>query len=77
MLNKNIESLPSKVDVRFLYRVGKKTTEFFSGISVCYVNIIYNSHYAQELRKKWGVLFWFGALFSSLSVAQNIEVLLE
>jgi len=27
---------------------------------------------AQDLRKKWGVLFQFGALFSSLSVADNI-----
>jgi len=29
---------------------------------------------AQELRTKWGVLFQFGALYSSMSVAQNIEV---
>jgi phospholipid/cholesterol/gamma-HCH transport system ATP-binding protein len=32
---------------------------------------------AQMLRKKWGVLFQFGALFSSLSVAENIEILLK
>jgi phospholipid/cholesterol/gamma-HCH transport system ATP-binding protein len=32
---------------------------------------------AQELRRKWGVLFQFGALFSSLTVAENIEVQLK
>ena len=31
-------------------------------------------HQAQELRTKWGVLFQFGALYSSMSVAENIEV---
>ncbi|MCL4431855.1 MAG: ATP-binding cassette domain-containing protein [Epsilonproteobacteria bacterium] len=30
---------------------------------------------AQQLRQKWGVLFQSGALFSSLSVGQNIELL--
>lgn len=30
---------------------------------------------AQNLRQKWGVLFQSGALFSSLSVGQNIELL--
>jgi len=35
-------------------------------------NISYKQ--AQELRTKWGVLFQFGALYSSMSVAQNIEV---
>jgi phospholipid/cholesterol/gamma-HCH transport system ATP-binding protein len=34
--------------------------------------ITYNQ--AQELRREWGVLFQFGALYSSMSVAQNIEV---
>ena len=29
---------------------------------------------AQELEQRWGVLFQDGALFSSLTVAQNIEV---
>ncbi|MBD3790251.1 MAG: ATP-binding cassette domain-containing protein [Campylobacterales bacterium] len=29
---------------------------------------------AQELRRKWGVLFQFGALFSSLTIAENIEI---
>ncbi len=32
---------------------------------------------AQRLRKKWGVLFQFGALFSPLTVAENIEVQLK
>ncbi len=31
----------------------------------------------RELEKRWGVLFQDGALFSSLTVAQNIEVPLE
>lgn len=31
----------------------------------------------QTLRQQWGVLFQFGALYSSLSVAQNIEVQLK
>lgn len=32
---------------------------------------------AQHLRNQWGVLFQFGALYSSLSVAENIEVQLK
>lgn len=32
---------------------------------------------SQALRQQWGVLFQSGALFSSLTVAQNISVLLE
>lgn len=32
---------------------------------------------AQALRSDWGVLFQFGALYSSLSVAENIEVQLK
>jgi len=32
---------------------------------------------AQALRRKWGVLFQFGALFSPLTVAENIEVQLK
>jgi len=32
---------------------------------------------AQSLRKKWGVLFQAGALFSSLTLAQNIELPLK
>ena len=32
---------------------------------------------AQELRKQWGVLFQFGALYSSLTVAENIEIQLK
>ncbi|PHS30236.1 MAG: sulfate ABC transporter ATP-binding protein [Sulfurovum sp.] len=32
---------------------------------------------AQALRSDWGVLFQFGALFSSLTVAENIEVQLK
>ena len=32
---------------------------------------------AQELRRKWGVLFQFGALFSSLTLAQNIALPLK
>ena len=32
---------------------------------------------AQTLRRKWGVLFQFGALFSPLTVAENIEVQLK
>jgi phospholipid/cholesterol/gamma-HCH transport system ATP-binding protein len=38
-------------------------------------SITYNQ--AQELRREWGVLFQFGALYSSMSVAQNIEVQLK
>ncbi len=29
---------------------------------------------SQEIERRWGVLFQFGALFSSLTVAQNIEI---
>jgi len=32
---------------------------------------------AQKLRSDWGVLFQFGALFSSLTIAENIEVQLK
>jgi phospholipid/cholesterol/gamma-HCH transport system ATP-binding protein len=32
---------------------------------------------AQELHRKWGVLFQFGALFSSLTIAENIELQLK
>ena len=32
---------------------------------------------AQELRRQWGVLFQFGALFSSMTIAENIEVQLK
>ena len=32
---------------------------------------------AQELRRKWGVLFQFGALFSSLTVKENIALPLK
>ena len=32
---------------------------------------------AQALRREWGVLFQFGALYSSLSIAENIEVQLK
>jgi len=32
---------------------------------------------AQELRREWGVLFQFGALYSSLTVAENIELQLK
>jgi phospholipid/cholesterol/gamma-HCH transport system ATP-binding protein len=32
---------------------------------------------ANELRSKWGVLFQFGALFSSLSVLENITIALK
>jgi phospholipid/cholesterol/gamma-HCH transport system ATP-binding protein len=32
---------------------------------------------AQELRSDWGVLFQFGALYSSLSIAENIEIQLK
>lgn len=32
---------------------------------------------AQSLRRNWGVLFQFGALFSSLTIAQNIEIQLK
>lgn len=36
-----------------------------------------NMQKAQELRRKWGVLFQFGALFSSLTIAENIELQLK
>jgi len=39
------------------------------------LNISYEE--AQALRKQWGVLFQFGALFSSLTVAENIELPLK
>lgn len=32
---------------------------------------------AQELRQKWGVLFQFGALYSSLNVLENISLVLK
>jgi phospholipid/cholesterol/gamma-HCH transport system ATP-binding protein len=32
---------------------------------------------AQKLRSEWGVLFQFGALYSSMTVAENIEVQLK
>ncbi len=32
---------------------------------------------AQELRRKWGVLFQFGALFSSLTLRENIALALQ
>jgi phospholipid/cholesterol/gamma-HCH transport system ATP-binding protein len=32
---------------------------------------------AQRLRSEWGVLFQFGALYSSLTIAENIEVQLK
>ncbi|MCF6206005.1 MAG: ATP-binding cassette domain-containing protein [Sulfurovum sp.] len=32
---------------------------------------------AQKLRSEWGVLFQFGALYSSLTIAENIEVQLK
>ena len=38
-------------------------------------NITYNE--AQELRKQWGILFQFGALFSSLTIAENIKLQLK
>ncbi len=34
-------------------------------------------HEAQKLRSEWGVLFQFGALYSSLTIAENIEVQLK
>lgn len=36
-----------------------------------------NEAQAQNLRKKWGVLFQSGALFSSLNIAQNIALALK
>jgi phospholipid/cholesterol/gamma-HCH transport system ATP-binding protein len=38
-------------------------------------NISYSE--AQELRKEWGILFQFGALYSSMTIAENIEVQLK
>jgi len=32
---------------------------------------------AQKLRKQWGVLFQFGALYSSMTISENIEVQLK
>ncbi|MBN2825654.1 MAG: ATP-binding cassette domain-containing protein [Campylobacterales bacterium] len=34
-------------------------------------------HDAQELRQKWGILFQFGALYSSLNVAENIAIAIK
>jgi len=36
-----------------------------------------NEKEAQQLRRKWGVLFQFGALFSSLTLAENIALALK
>jgi len=36
-----------------------------------------NEEEAQQLRRKWGVLFQFGALFSSLTLAENIALALK
>jgi len=36
-----------------------------------------NYQEAQILRKKWGILFQFGALFSSLNVAENIGIRID
>ena len=36
-----------------------------------------NYQQAQMLRRQWGVLFQFGALFTSLTVAENIELQLK
>jgi phospholipid/cholesterol/gamma-HCH transport system ATP-binding protein len=33
-----------------------------------------DEHEAQQVRKRWGVLFQNGALFSTLTVAENVEV---
>ncbi len=38
-------------------------------------NIDYQN--AQKLRREWGILFQFGALFTSLTVAENIELQLK
>lgn len=38
-------------------------------------NISYQE--AQKLRQQWGILFQFGALFTSLTVAENIELQLK
>lgn len=38
-------------------------------------NINYQN--AQKLRREWGILFQFGALFTSLTVAENIELQLK
>lgn len=47
-------------------------------IEVCGVNIGAASEAArQSVERRWGVLFQSGALFSSLTVAQNIEVPLK
>ena len=50
--------------------------DFASGeINILGNNLSHISHYqGQELRKRWGVLFQAGALFSSLSVAENIAL---
>jgi phospholipid/cholesterol/gamma-HCH transport system ATP-binding protein len=47
-------------------------------INVLGYNLNKINHYdAQLLRQKWGVLFQFGALFSSLSIAENIALPLK
>ncbi|MDB2562790.1 ATP-binding cassette domain-containing protein [Sulfurimonas sp.] len=53
--------------------------EFHSGhISILGNSLEYIAHSkAQELRRQWGVLFQAGALFSSLSVAENIALPLQ
>ena len=50
--------------------------KFSSGhINILGHNLEYISHsQAQKLRKEWGVLFQAGALFSSLTVAENIAL---
>ncbi|NPA51223.1 MAG: ATP-binding cassette domain-containing protein [Epsilonproteobacteria bacterium] len=51
----------------------------FSGVIKIFGKDIYTLSYKelQELRKSWGVLFQFGALFTSLSVKENIELPLK
>jgi len=51
----------------------------FSGKIVVLGKDIYNMSYkeTQELKRDWGILFQFGALFSSLTIAENIELVLK
>jgi phospholipid/cholesterol/gamma-HCH transport system ATP-binding protein len=47
-------------------------------ISVLGVNLQHLDYKeAQQLRTQWGVLFQFGALYSSMTIAENIEVQLK
>src|SRR3712207_7616993 len=51
------------------------TTLFRSEIEVLGENMVgRNEDEAKNIRRRWGILFQNGALFSTLTVAENVEV---